>query len=138
MKHSINLLLIMSLMFQSTMVWAGDSTTCPNAVRLKVGDKVTDCERIGLSLTEDLTVRTNLEQGKINSQIIDTQADLIKQRATQLDDSQKETALYKDDSKKAWGEVDRLRSEGDTRLIIGIAAGVLATFLSARAWGWVK
>lgn len=110
---------------------------CPNAVRLRVGDVVKDCERIGLSLDEDLAVRKALKTGEVNVKILEKQEELIKMSDLQVKNAQAETLLYKEDAKKGWSEVDRLRSEGNTKLYIGIAVGVVGMLLAARVWGWV-
>lgn len=50
---------------------------CPNAVALNVGDKVTDCPRIGLSLDYDRQVRKDLVDRDYNKQIVDQQKKLL-------------------------------------------------------------
>lgn len=109
---------------------------CPNAIDLKVGDTVQDCDRVGLSKTRALEVENTLKQGKINLKIIDTQTDLLKWKDTKITTVTQERDEYKNDDQRERQETDRLRNEGSTKLIIGVVVGVVGMFLAARAWGW--
>lgn len=123
----ISLIIISSLI--SNIALGG----CPNAVTLHVGDTVKDCDRVGLSTARANEVEKTIKQGEINLQIIQTQNDLIKMKDDKAAEAMKAASLYKDDDQRERGEVDRLRSEGTTKILIGIGLGFLGAWVAAEA-----
>ena len=104
---------------------------CPNAVRLKVGDTVTDCERIGLSLDEDLRVREAIKNGEIDSQLVEEQKRLIDMKDLTIKDASDENKDLKDEVKRTRKEVDDSRGASHMELFIGMGIGIALTAIVA-------
>lgn len=107
---------------------------CPNAVRLKVGDVVRDCERIGLSVPEELEVRKTLKAAETDREYIEGQAKLLTLKDLTISTLKEESTLYKADSVRERTDSDRLREQGQTKFLIGVGVGVLTMLVAA--WGW--
>lgn len=104
---------------------------CANAVRLKVGDVVRDCERIGYSVEYDRQVVKDLVRGEYNEKIVDEQA-------RQLGIKDLTIKAYEDKDKIQGAEIDRVRKRSDeieargrTEFWIGLALGFGAAVAGA-------
>jgi hypothetical protein len=109
------------------------AATCPNAVDLKVGDTVTDCPRVGLSLPYNKTVEKELIDNDYNTQIIQDQAKelTLKDLDVQYYKQRGDTAIS--DLAVTQADLDTERKKSHTDLWVGIAAGILLTSLAV--WG---
>lgn len=133
MKIVLTFIIVVSLLIPRTVL-----ADCPNAVSLKVGDKVTDCDRIGLSLPYDLKVRQSLVEGDYNLKIIEQKDRLITAKDLALKDADEQKILYRDEANRARKDADDARASANTRFWIGVGVGFLAILGGAWAVGQVK
>lgn len=133
MKIALTFIIVVSLLCPRYAL--GD---CPNAISLKVGDKVTDCDRIGLSVPYDLKVRQSLIEGDYNLKIIAEKDRLITAKDLALKDADEQKVLYRDEATRARKDADDARASANTRFWIGVVVGFLAILGGAWAIGRVK
>lgn len=115
-----------------------DSTPskCPNAVSLRVGDKVSDCDRVGLRTDYAKRLKVELIEGEFNKKIIAEQGKII-----ELKDLAIKNANAQAESFKLEAERERKNSQNDRlsarlNLWVGIAAGAFS--ILAGAWAIEK
>jgi hypothetical protein len=112
-------------------------TSCPPAVRLNVGDKVTDCPRIGLSDEADLENRKQLVEGDFNIKIIDEQKKMLDLKDLQISYIQKQDDLWKADALREREAYDKERSRSNTSFWVGFGVGLLTVVVTGYALGQV-
>lgn len=121
----------------STMIVSLLSTSsfadCPNAVNLKVGDKVTDCDRVGLSTQFEKGLRKDLIESDYNKKIIDEQAKIITLKDLSIKQSNDQATLWKDESTRERDAYDRERSRTTTSFWMGLGVGILVIIGGAYA-----
>lgn len=131
-KTLIRLLSIMSATSVVTSNFA--YADCPPAVRLRVGDKVTDCERIGLSDEADLKVKKDLIEGDFNKKIIDEQKRQLELKDLVITDYSKRSDLWEQEAMRAREVADKAQNRSENNFWLGILAGVALTL--GAAWGY--
>lgn len=109
--------------------------TCVPAVRLKVGDKVTDCDRIGLSEQADLETRKQLVEGDYNKKILDEQQKIIDLKDLQIKYTTEQKDLWQSDAMRERAAYDAERSRTNMNFWIGLGAGILLTVAAGWAVG---
>ena len=129
MNRFLSALLIVSMTSQYAMA------DCPNAIRLKVGDTVKDCERIGLSVEYDQQVREDLVRGDFNKEITEEQKKIISLKDLQIKDTQDQKDLYKADALREREALDKERERSKMGFWVGLGAGIVLTVLSGWAIG---
>ena len=122
-----NLKFFLVLMLSSMQATAG----CPNAIRLLPGAQNDTCERIGLSVDYDVTVRKQLVEGDYNKQLVQQQKQLLDLKDLQIADHEKEEGVLKDEVQRERSALDAERARAKLDFWIGAAAGVLTVVLSA-------
>jgi hypothetical protein len=109
---------------------------CVPAVRLKVGDVVKDCERIGLSEAKDLEVRTQLRKAEITEKIESEQTKLLSMKDLQLSNADAQTKNFQESDQRnrqrAIDAEERASRNLERGIIIGVVGTLLAVILSGR------
>jgi hypothetical protein len=119
-----------------TIVFSVNSlAVCDNAVTLRKGDTVKDCDRIGYSLEYDKTVRADLVEGDYNKKIVEEQKKLIELKDLSISLNQKQSELWKEEAMREREAYDKERNKGNKSLWLGIALGVLLTVGAGYAIG---
>jgi hypothetical protein len=111
---------------------------CISAISLNVGDKVTDCPRIGLSHDADLQIRKDLVEGDYNKKIVITQKSIIDLQNEQIDYMQQQSSLWKTDALRERAAYDSERSRNNVNFWIGLGVGILTVVVAGYAIGQVK
>ena len=124
---------VLATLLTFTTIASSAYADCPNAVDLKVGDTVKDCDRVGLSLDYNKTVQKQLVDGDYNAQIVEEQQkqltlkDLdIQYQQKRGDDAIADAGLYK-------SQLDQERQKSKVDLWLGIGIGLLAAYIGAQA-----
>jgi hypothetical protein len=104
---------------------------CPNAIRLNPGDKVTDCERICLSVAYDLQVRKDLVEGEYNVKIIDEQKKVITAKDLVIKDTEGQRDLFKAESIRQQERYESERSKSSWNFWVGLGVGIVTVAISA-------
>lgn len=131
MKAKIATLLIMSTMLSPFSSFAD----CQNAISLNVGDKVTDCPRIGLSLDYDRQIRKELIEGDYNRQIVDQQKRIIDLKDLQIKQTTDQADLWKTEALREREALDKERNKTNWGFWGGLIGGVALTVLAGWAVG---
>jgi len=106
---------------------------CPNAIRLKVGDRVSDCDRIGYSEAYDQRVVKELKDYKL-LQEIDLQKDsLIKNQDLRIKTQSEMIQTWAEDSQYFRTAYKEERDAGNLKLYLGVFMGVLLSGFAV--WG---
>lgn len=108
---------------------------CPNAISLNVGDKVTDCPRIGLSVEYDKQVRKELVEGEYNKQIVDQQKRIIELKDLQIKQTTEQSDLWRSEALREREALDKERNKTNWGLWGGILGGIALTVLAGWAVG---
>lgn len=108
---------------------------CPNAVALNVGDKVTDCPRIGLSLDYDRQVRKDLVDGDYNKQIVDQQKKIIDLKDLQIKQMSDQAELWRTEALREREVLNRERDKTNWGLWGGLIGGIALTVMAGWAIG---
>lgn len=108
---------------------------CPNAVVYHVGDKVTDCDRIGLNLDTERTVREKVVEGEFNAQIVKEQKKMIDLKDLAITDQSKQVDLWKGETTRQKDRADTAEEKKGRDFMWGLLAGVALTALSGWALG---
>jgi hypothetical protein len=114
-----------------TSIALGD---CAGAVRLKVGDVVKDCDRIGLSEAKDLEVRTLLREAEVTKKISDEQVKLLDMKDLQIGNEREQKENFKESDLRNRARADEYQEKANRNLIIGIGLGALAIILTGLAF----
>jgi hypothetical protein len=96
-----------------------------------VGDTVKDCDRIGLSIPYDESVRKDLVELEFNRKIIGEQKRLIDLKDLAIQTSQEQSNLWKE-------EAISQRKSSSTNFYLGVAGGIVIVLASAWALGQVS
>lgn len=131
MNAKIATLLIISTILSPLRSFAD----CQNAISLNVGDKVTDCPRIGLSLDYDRQIRKELIEGDYNRQIVDQQKRIIDLKDLQIKQTTDQADLWKSEALREREALDKERNKTNWGFWGGLIGGVALTVLSAWAVG---
>lgn len=110
---------------------------CPNAVLLKVGDTVTDCDRIGLNLEFEKTVRQQVIQNDYNLKIMEEQKKIIDLKDLTIKTSQDQGQLWKEEAERSRKYADEANQSRSKDFFLGLASGILLTALAGWALGQV-
>lgn len=108
---------------------------CPNAISLGVGEKVTDCPRIGLSLEYDKQVRKDLIEGDFNKKIVEEQKKLIDMKDLQMKYTIEDRDLWKAEAIREREALDKERNKTNWGLWGGLIGGIALTVLAGWAVG---
>ena len=108
---------------------------CPPAVTLNVGDKVTDCRRVGVAKDVMDKIDQDLAASQVNAQIAGQQSKLIELKDLQLSDADKDRDLWKAEADRERQTYDKERSRTDWMLWGGILAGIALTIGAGWAVG---
>ena len=108
---------------------------CKPSVLLKIGDKITDCDRVGLSLDTDLKVRKELVEGDFNKKILEEQKKVIDLKDLTIKYTSDQKDLWKMEADRSHDLYLRERDRNDKYFWIGIAAGILLTVGAGYAIG---
>ena len=111
---------------------------CDNAVMLKKGDVVKDCDRVGYSLEYDKSVREDLVKGEYDSKIVEEQAKVITWKDLSAKTSEEQATLWKAEAIRERNLLDAEKNKGDKSLWLGIAMGILLTVGAGYAVGQVS
>jgi hypothetical protein len=106
---------------------------CPNAVVLHVGDKVTDCDRVGLSTGYEKSVRKDLIETDFNKKIIDEQTKIIDLKDLSIKQSNDQAMLWKTESDREREAYDKERARTNTSFWVGMGVGILVILGGAYA-----
>lgn len=106
---------------------------CSPAVKLFVGDKVTDCPRIGLSEEADLANRKQLIEGDYNLKILSEQKQMLDLKDKQISYIQKQDDLWKADAERERAAYDAERGRAKTEFWIGLGVGILTVVVAGYA-----
>ena len=120
----------------SNIALAGTSK-CPNAVLLKVGDTVTDCDRIGLNLEFEKTVREQVIQNDYNLKIIDEQKKVIDLKDLTIKTSQEQAQLWKEEADRSRKYADEANQNRSKDFLFGLIGGIVLTALAGWTIGQV-
>lgn len=112
-----------------------NAIACDNAVILKVGDTVKDCDRVGLSLEYNKSVTRDLIEGDYNKKIIEEQEKILSLKDLSIELNQQRSELWRQDAERERKLLDEEKSKGSRSLWIGIAVGVLLTVGAGYALG---
>lgn len=131
LNKSISGLIILVFMARPILSFAD----CPNAVNLNVGDKVTDCPRIGLSVEYDKQIRKDLIEGDYNKQIVDQQKKIIDLKDLQVRQTSEQADLWKSEALREREALDKERNKTNWGFWGGLIGGVALTVLAGWAVG---
>lgn len=133
MKSSkiVALVLAVSILFTSVPSFAD----CQPAVSLNVGDKITDCPRIGLSLDYDKQLRKDLIEGDYNKQIVEEQKKIISLKDLQIKQTTEQSDLWKQEALRERDALDKERNKTNWGFWGGLIGGVALTVLAGWAVG---
>jgi hypothetical protein len=110
---------------------------CPSAVLLRVGDRVSDCERIGLNLQFEKTVREQVIQNDYNLKIIEEQKKIIDLKDLTIRSSQEQAQLWKEEAERARKKYDEASQTRSKDFLYGLIGGVILTALAGWTVGQV-
>jgi hypothetical protein len=119
--------LFLALLLIPQVAFAG----CLNAIRLEVGDKVTDCPRIGLSIEYDEKVRQDLIKGEFNAKIVDHYEGLLKVKDQVIESKDKQITIYRAEVDRSHEALDKERSRSKVDFWIGLGTGAAVILLGA-------
>ena len=111
---------------------------CDNAVILKKGDVVKDCDRVGLSMDYNNQVMKDIVEGEYAGKIVEEQKKIITLKDLSIDISQKQSELWKEEATRTRKELDSEKNKGNKSLWIGIALGLCLTIAAGYALGQVS
>jgi hypothetical protein len=104
---------------------------------LKVGDTVKDCDRIGLNLQFERSVREQVIQNDYNAKIIDEQKKIIDLKDLTINTSQQQAQLWKTEAERSRKLADEANQEKTKDFAYGLVGGILLTVLAGWALGQV-
>lgn len=130
-KKSVSLLIGVAMMVTPFRSFAD----CQNAISLNVGDRVTDCPRIGLSLDYDKQVRKDLIEGDYNKQVVDQQQRIIELKDLQIKQTSEQADLWKTEALREREALDKERNRTNWGFWGGLIGGVALTVLAGWAVG---
>ena len=110
---------------------------CDNAVFLKKGDIVKDCDRVGLSVEYNQKVMEDIVEGQYASKIIEEQDKIISLKDLSISLNEKQSDLWKSEALREREALDAEKGKGNKSLWIGIAMGILLTIGAGYAVGQV-
>jgi len=113
------------------------ASKCPNAVLLKVGDRVSDCDRIGLSIEFEKTVREQVIQNDYNLRIIDEQKKIIDLKDLTINTSQEQARLWKEEAERSRKKYDEANEARSKDFLYGLIGGIILTALAGWTVGQV-
>ena len=108
---------------------------CQNAISLNVGDRVSDCPRIGLSLDYDRQIRKDLIEGDFNKQIVDQQKRIIELKDLQIKQTSEQADVWKTEALREREALDKERNKTNWGFWGGLIGGVALTVLAGWAVG---
>jgi hypothetical protein len=126
-------ILVLSLL-ASNQAWAKG---CPNAVLLRVGEKVTDCDRIGLNLEFDKQVREQIVQYEFNLKIIEEQKKMLDLKDLTISTTREQAELWKIEAERLRKKDDEKRWLNTPDFIIGFLSGMAVMALAGWTVGQV-
>jgi hypothetical protein len=124
---------VLATLLISTTIASSAAADCPNAVDLKVGDTVKDCDRVGLSLDYNKTVQKQLVDGDYNAQIVDEQGKQLTLKDLDIQYQQKRGDNAIADSSLYQSQLAQEKQKSKFDLWIGIGIGLLAAYIGAEA-----
>lgn len=107
-------------------------------MKLNVGDKVTDCPRIGLSEQADLENRQQLIEGDYNKKIIEQQQKQIDLKDLMITDQKARGDLWQDEAQRERDYADKMKANGDQKFWLGLGVGLLTVLVTGYALGQVN
>jgi len=110
---------------------------CPNAVLIRVGEKVTDCDRIGLNLEFERSVREQVIQNDFNLKIIEEQKKIIDFKDLTIKTSQDQALLWKEEAERARQKYDEANQARSKDFLYGVIGGIVLTALAGWTIGQV-
>jgi len=110
---------------------------CSNSLFLKVGDTVTDCDRIGFSLEFEKTVRQQIIENDYNLKIIEEQKNIILLKELTISASQEQAKIWKEESDRMRKKYDDVHDARSKDFFYGFIGGILLTAVAAWSIGQV-
>lgn len=107
------------------------AASCTPAVSLKVGQSVTDCDRVGVAKEVMQQIDKDLAEGDFNKQIVEEQKKVISLKDLRISESDQQTTLWKADSQREREAYDKERARSDTKFWVGMGLGVLTILAGA-------
>ncbi len=126
---------ILGVLIWSQIFTPAAMAECPNAVTLHVGDKVTDCDRVGLALDYNKKVQAALVENEYNKRLLDEQGKLISLKDLSIQQSAQQSELWKNEAQRERIALDKERSRTKWEFWAGIGAGILLTVGAGWAIG---
>jgi hypothetical protein len=114
------------------------ANACVPAVKLNVGDKVSDCPRIGLSLDYEKEIRKDLIDAEFNREIMEQQKRIIELKDLQVRQTKENADLWRQEALKEREALDKEKNRSDWKFWGGLIAGVGLTVLAGWAVGQVS
>lgn len=106
---------------------------CPSSVNLAIGDKVTDCPRVGLSEATAKKIQLELISADYSAKELYATKDLLTLKDLMIANQIQQTELYKADSMRERAAYDKAQSRTSTSFWVGIGVGVLTVLAGAYA-----
>ena len=125
--------LLVSIIIASLLSGQLALADCPNAVTLHVGDKVADCDRIGLSIAFEKGMRKDLIESDFNKKIVEEQAKIIDLKDLSIKQSNEQSTLWKEEATRERDAYDKERSRTNTSFWFGMGLGILVILGGAYA-----
>lgn len=121
--------LFLIIMLLPGLCW-GD---CPNAIRLLPGAKNDECERIGLEVNAEKSVREDLVRGEYNAKIVDEQKRQLDIKDLTIAEYEKKTGLQGQEIERLRARNDSLENRSSTTFWLGLGAGIIVVLVGSIA-----
>lgn len=122
-----------SLMIVTSLISNLAFADCQPAVNLNVGDKITDCVRVGVRPDVLTDMNKQLIENDFNKKILEEQKQLITLKDLRIKQSDDQASLWQSDSKRERENYDKERNRSSTSFWVGLGAGILITLGTAFA-----
>jgi hypothetical protein len=106
---------------------------CPNAIDLKVGDKVIDCDRVGLKKDYAKDVEEDLLIANFNRKIAEDEAKIAANKDKRIEDADAQAARWEAENEKTRQQLIEEQKRGKVDFWIGFASGFVTILLGAIA-----
>lgn len=113
------------------------ASECPNSLFLKVGDVVTDCDRIGFNLEFEKTIRQQIIENDYNLKIIEEQKNILLLKDLTIRTSQMQSVLWKEEADRLRKKYDDLNETKSKDFLYGVIGGIILTALAGWSLGQV-
>ena len=128
MTRTISSIVVLTILARSSFAFAD----CAPSVNLNIGDKVTDCARVGLSL--DAAKKTQyqlIEHDYLQKELVETN-NLIASKDLMIQNQTQQADLFKADSAREREAYDKERERSKMSFWVGLGVGALS--ILAGAW----